>query len=185
MLQLSSCQAKKSETPAESTQSQAAESQIESETPSESESDPEEAMYAALAQLTKEDGTGEISLDMTVAEIIEVLDRHGIEYGDYSLDGEGSAGYITVRKNIYHTFHYYKYGSFAVQQSYKGLRVGDSRDKVYELYGEPTKSGYVSVMAKNKDEYYQRTADDQYSSPINFIVYSVNNTVTDIVIEIC
>ena len=98
---------------------------------------PEELVYEKLAKLTKEDGTGEISLDMSAQEIVAVLDKYGIEYDDYQPDEEYKSGHVSISRNGYCTKYYDKYGQFSLQQSYKGLKVGDDLDRVLELYGEP------------------------------------------------
>ncbi|MBQ6569427.1 MAG: hypothetical protein IJL87_04140 [Clostridia bacterium] len=180
---LSSCQtAKKSEQPAESSESQVIESQTESETPSEPESDPEEAIYAQLAQLTKEDGTGEISLDMKSQEIVEVLDKYGIKYHDYRADTDDTPGIVCVEDNRYLSNHYDGYGHFSLQQSYMGLKISDKVEKVSELYGEPDeikKTAWDDIYVYVQKVLY----DDPYTCRICFKVGIDEGIVSTICVE--
>ena len=93
----------------------------------------EDVISAKLAKLTKEDGTGEINLQMTIEEITNVLDKYGIQY---SITDSGRAIYISDG-SLYCVDSYAGYGSFSIKQSYKGLKIGDSIDQLVSLYGEP------------------------------------------------
>ncbi|MBQ6569408.1 MAG: hypothetical protein IJL87_04045 [Clostridia bacterium] len=164
MLTLSSCQtAKKPEQTAESGESQAVESVTAS--------DPEEAIYARLARLTKEDGTGEISLDMGAQEIVEVLNKYGIEYNDFRPDDDEQGGFVGVADNRYFSNNIDGWGTFALMQSYKGLKYGDTVEKVLELYGKPDEIMETSQYETYVYVYPQRTVDaGGYTVEISFDV---------------
>lgn len=136
-----------------------------------------ETISAQLATLTKEDGTGEIHLQMTVEEIATVLDKYDIKH---TLDETGLSVRTSYPGNIwlYCENFYAGYGQFTLNQSYSGLKVGDSKDKLLDMYGEPDETydkygtiGYV---------YHTGVATDIFSSPINFTVQMEDDIVTHI-----
>ena len=109
---------------------------------------------AFLSQLTNENGTGQINLNMTVDEIAIVLDETGIPY---EIKGEWEDSidcrYIIVkdgtsyRPGINSTFNFHR--------TKKGLSSGDQATKALELYGEPDK-----IV---KDTYYDNIYDYYYN----------------------
>lgn len=97
---------------------------------------------ALLAQLTNEDGTGEINLNMTWQEIAAVLDEKGISYKVGGSWTEADAEYSSDSRYIFTadgTDYSPYYGRIYLHQTKKGLKVGESLSRAIELYGEPDK----------------------------------------------
>lgn len=86
---------------------------------------------AALGDLTNEDGTGEINLNMTWEEIAAVLDEKGVPYKKKGSDG---LEYILAANgNSYGIFKW----SFRLAQLKSGVKISDPITKAIETYGEP------------------------------------------------
>lgn len=124
-------------------------------------------LYAKLAQLTKEDGTGEINLQMNKDEIAEVLEKYGIDYTVREM------GIYIDDHACYDTDTWGGYGSFDMGQSYKGLKIGDSVMKVLELYGEPDEVG-----SSGSFKYVMAISKADYDFPIIFSVHLSSSQVT-------
>lgn len=140
-------------------------------------SNPYAEDFALLAQLTKEDGTGEISLDMEPDEVEAVLKKYNLDYSrEYDCFSVGRDwGFIPLQ--------YKQYGQVKLPQSYKGLKNGDSKDSVIEIYGEPDKS-YTTSYGMLVFDYYTGSIDDVYQSKIKFTVQMVNDLVTEMFVGI-
>lgn len=132
---------------------------------------------AILAKLTKEDGTGEINLQMSADEITAVLDKYDIEYtvhGGLTVNVANGGSYIIGRWG--------GRGVFKVQESYSGLKVGDSKGVVLSIYGQPDeiRPGETEVYV-----YHQSVLPHEfYNAPINFKVQMQKNIVTQIYIGV-
>ena len=125
---------------------------------------------ALLSQLTNEDGTGEINLNMTWQEIAAVLDNKGILYKVNGTWTEADAEYSSDSRSIFTADgSYYRpyYGSIYLHQTKKGLRVGEPLSRTVELYGEPDKIEanlcYDNVMMYYYDmgKFYCETTDSE------------------------
>ncbi|MDR1564128.1 MAG: hypothetical protein LBS74_04135 [Oscillospiraceae bacterium] len=77
-----------------------------------------------IANLVNEDGTGVIQPTMSLEQVATILNQYGILY-QYSLD--------TPALNI-ESGMFYEVGAFAINQSKRGLKIGDPVSRVYELY---------------------------------------------------
>jgi len=111
-----------------------------------------------LAPLTNEDGTGEISLNMTWQEIAAVLDNKGIPYrvsGNWT-EEERICGTPDSRSIfVDYSIHYDPlYSEFTVAMTKKGLKMNDSVARAVELYGEPDKIVIDSAYDNAKEYYY-------------------------------
>lgn len=96
-----------------------------------------------LAQLTNEDGTGEINLNMTWQEIAAVLDEKGILYTVNGSWTEADTEYSSDCRYIFTAdgSDYRPYFNMIdLHQTKKGLKVGEPLSRAVELYGEPDKS---------------------------------------------
>lgn len=86
---------------------------------------------AVLGELTNEDGTGEINLNMTWEEIAAVLDEKGIPYEQKGSDGMEYI--LAANGNSYGLFQW----SFRLAQLKSGVKISDPMTKATETYGEP------------------------------------------------
>jgi hypothetical protein len=95
-----------------------------------------------VAQLLNEDGTGTINVNMSREEVALILDKHGISY---KYNGKE---FIDIESGMR-----YKRGWFNVIQTQKGLKVGDSVARVYELYSGAKEA--FNVDEENNEAYFQ------------------------------
>ena len=125
-----------------------------------------------VSKLIKEDGTGTISFGMHRPEVLKVLDEQDIPYkmiagdillGDSSYYGQG--GY--TGGGTYYHFDF-KTGQFDFEagqlfcidfmsQSFRGLKQGDSVQRMLDLYGEPDE--YSDDGACEDYQYFFPTSD--------------------------
>ena len=94
---------------------------------------PADELSAKIASLTNEDGSGQIALDMPYSKVKQVLDAAGIEYKSSALAitfEDGSAYAFAQAAGEPALDHFY------FTQSPKGLLLGDSPERVQQLYGE-------------------------------------------------
>jgi hypothetical protein len=101
---------------------QAATDRVESTTVS---STSKESVAKPISDLINEYGTGEINLDLSFDEIKTVLDSYGINY-------KGEFGYIEFDDGTFYDGEF-----FYMKSTQKGLAVGDSIEKIKQIYGEP------------------------------------------------
>ncbi|MDR1565027.1 MAG: hypothetical protein LBS74_08730, partial [Oscillospiraceae bacterium] len=83
----------------------------------------EKSASQIIAGLINEDGTGEIQINMKREQVMEILKNHNVSskvVGKEWLEIEDGSKYAL--------------GTFEIKQTQKGLKVGDSVSKVYELY---------------------------------------------------
>ena len=100
-----------------------------------------------LSQLTNEDGTGEISLNMTWQEIAAVLDEVGIPYEVMEVADSYLNAIFASNGNLYRPYE----GKFKVAQLKSGVKISDPISKVIEIYGEPDK---VTIWEFSDNLYY-------------------------------
>lgn len=112
---------------------------------------------ALLAQLTNEDGTGEVNLNMTWQEIAAVLDEKGISYEVMGSWTETDAEYSSDGRYIFtddgSSYRPY-YGIIDLHQTKKGLKVGEPLSRAVELYGKPDKIEINPCYDNVVDYYY-------------------------------
>jgi len=107
--------------------------------------EPIASLSERIAKLIREDGTGTISIGMHRSDVLKLLDEENIPYsmiaGDIEL-GDGlyfGLGGVIGGGTYYHfDFDTLQLDSiYPMMQSFRGLKVGDSVQRVLELYGEP------------------------------------------------
>ena len=98
------------------------------------------------SKLIDEDGTGEISLGMTLDEIIKKLDELGVEYNhDEDWIHIDNIGFALDNNGVLYQISYTISGA----QTSKGLKKGDNYAKMAELYGNK-----YTVRDENDLTYY-------------------------------
>ena len=118
-----------------------------------------------VAKLTNEDGTGEINLEMTLDEIADVLAKYNIPY---EFDEFGCL-------NTPDGTSYYPY-KFRLQETKRGLRVGDGVVKAIQLYGTPYKQGSSGCMF--------HTGKTSYGEIVELLLYLDNSVITNIELRV-
>jgi hypothetical protein len=114
------------------------------------------AISAQLAQLTNEDGTGEIHLGMNTSAVSQVLDSYNITY---TTDFDGALVY-TADNTVYSGHDVLN--NISMNQTKNGLQIGDAKSHIIELYGQPNitwDDAYIYYMEKPGD-----------TIPINFSI---------------
>jgi len=103
------------------------------------------SLFERVAKLIKEDGTGTISIGMDRSEVLMILNEknipysmiaHDIELGDSEYFGQGAA----ISGGTYYSFDFATMqlnSIYPMRQSFCGLKVGDSVQRVLDLYGKP------------------------------------------------
>lgn len=120
---------------------------------------------AALGNLTNEDGSGEINLNMTWDEIAATLDEKGIPY-----EVKGSDGMEYILASNGNSYGLFK-GTFKLAQLKSGIKISDQISKAIEIYGEPD---MVKLWGLSDNLYYYAydmgslfcTADGKYETVI-------------------
>jgi hypothetical protein len=93
-----------------------------------------------IARLTKEDGTGEIYFGQPVTEIMKVLDNERIIYEIHYFPepDPDRISYLELRSGTSYGVGLYNavLTDIIVQQTFSGVKVGDTVAKVTQIYGE-------------------------------------------------
>ncbi len=93
----------------------------------------EETVISASARLTDKNGEGEITLNTSYDSVKSVLDKHGISYDsdDMFIDTKDGTTYL-----FWSNGREKRLNSILLSSTSEGLKVGDSREKMTEIYGE-------------------------------------------------
>lgn len=93
----------------------------------------EETVISASARLTDKNGEGEITLNTSYDSVKSVLDKHGISYDadDMFIETKDGTTYL-----FWSNGSEKRVNSILLSSTSEGLKVGDSREKMTELYGE-------------------------------------------------
>ncbi|MDR1563760.1 MAG: hypothetical protein LBS74_02260 [Oscillospiraceae bacterium] len=127
------------------------------------------AISAQLAQLSNEDGTGEIYLSMPISEIETKLDTLEFSYEkDMELSLMVIDGTLYAGSSSGDSPHL---DWFWLQQTKSGLKIGDPKERITEIYGAPNQELSHSYV------YYK---DRPGERPVDFMVSYENGCVSRI-----
>lgn len=100
---------------------------------SETDTQAPSANSGHTGKLTKIDGTGPITVDMPYSEVKKTLDKSGFKYveGDLTLDTQDGTAYLFWSNN-----KETRLNRIIFSETAEGLKLGDSVDKMKQIYGE-------------------------------------------------
>jgi hypothetical protein len=139
---------------------------------------------AKLAKLTKEDGTGIISLDTPPAEVRAILRRENITFvvkargsifADDEIPMDESIDCVIFEDGANWIFNEGSGWTIHTVQTQKGLKFGDPISKALELYGEPMYKDSVGRRSlhyrfNDENDFFVSADGSEEDSAINYIM---------------